>query len=81
MNATNRLAALPARALARAAERRAAADRHRMAGDQHRAEMAADEAAEALADANALRDVLTERGAYVHDDPGQLVLFQFGEAA
>jgi hypothetical protein len=70
-----------ARALLRAAERRASADRHSMAGDTNRAEIASDEAAEALADAAALRDVLVTLGAYVHEDPRQLVLLQFPEAA
>lgn len=63
------------------AKMRAIADARRMAGDPDRAEIEEDKAAYYLRVANALRDVLAERGAYVHDDPGQLVLFQFGEAA
>ena len=70
-----------ARALLRAAERRASAERHTIAGQVERAEMARDEAAEALADAAALRDVLIGMGAYVHEDPRQLVLLQFPESA
>jgi hypothetical protein len=81
MNTTNRLASMHARALCRAAERREAAARHRMTSDAARAEMAEDDAAIALAEANALREVLQERGAYVHENEGQLVLFQFGKEA
>jgi len=78
---TQRLAAIHARTLLRAAERRASADRHRMTGNSNRAEIADDEAAEALAEANALRAVLISLGAYVHEDPRQLVLLQIGEMA
>ena len=77
----NILAAHHATLLARIADMRASADRRRMAGDTDRAEMIEDDAANMLRTANALRDVLQERGAYVHDDPRQVCLFQFGEAA
>lgn len=67
--------------LPRIADMRASADRCRIAGDTDRAEMIEDDAANLLRVANALRDVLQERGAYVHPDEGQLVLFQFGKEA
>jgi hypothetical protein len=77
---TARLVSLHARLLCRAAERRAAADRHRLTGAVERAEMAQDEAAEALADANALRDALAEvGGVFIHSDPRQMVLMALGE--
>jgi len=81
VNDTQRLAAIHARTLLRAAERRASADRYRLTAQIERAEMTEDEAAEELANANALRAVLIGLGAYVHDDPRQLVLLQLGEGA
>lgn len=77
----NILGAHHATLLARVADMRETARRRRMDGDTDRAEMIEDDAANLLRVANALRDVLQDRGAYVHDDPEQLVLFQFGKEA
>ena len=76
MTTDNILGAHHATLLAKVEDMRASADRRRMAGDTDRAEMVEDEAANLLRVANALRDVLEARGAYIHDNPDQLVLFQ-----
>ena len=68
MTTDNILGAHHATLLAKVEDMRASADRRRMAGDT--------DAANLLRVANALRDVLEARGAYVHDNPDQLVLFQ-----
>ena len=64
-----------------AADRRAAAYRYRDVGDIERAEMALDEAGDALAKANALRDLLAERDDVQVNDPRQLALMNIGEEA
>jgi hypothetical protein len=75
---TARLARMHSRFLLTAAERRAAAARLRDT-DPERAEMALDDACEALANANALRDMLaTLPGVHVPDER-QISLFSDGE--
>jgi hypothetical protein len=74
-----RVVRLHSRLLNRAAERREAAARHRMAGDTERAEIAQDDAAEALADANALRDMLAEHPDIYIPDPRHMALMADGE--
>jgi len=76
MNAA-RLVRMHAKLLLRAAERRESAARLRHT-DPDRAEMAADEAAEALADANALRDALALHPDVFVPDERQLSLLSDG---
>ena len=78
MNDTQRLAAIHARTLLRAAERRASADRYRLTAQIERAEMAEDEAAEELANANALRDLLATLPDVAIPDDRQLSLLSLG---
>lgn len=75
-----RLVRMHARFLLRAAERRAAAERLRDR-EPERADMALDEAAEALADANALRDMLAAHPEIHTPDERQLSLLADGGTA
>jgi hypothetical protein len=77
MSAIARVVRLHAHHLLRAAERRATAERLRDI-DPDRAEMAADEAAEHLATANALRDVLALHPDVHAPDERQLSLLSDG---
>jgi len=72
-----RLVRMHARLLIRAAERRASADRLQDTQPE-RAEIAMDEAAEALADANALRDLLATLPEVHVPDERQLSLLSDG---
>lgn len=74
-----RAVSLHARLLCKAAERRATALRLRDAGQVERAEMAEDEAAETLADANALRDLLADLPHVHTPHPDQLSLLNLPE--
>jgi hypothetical protein len=80
MTALPRLVRLHARTLCRVADLRESAARARMVGDTDRAEIAEDEAAAVLADANALRDILAERDDVLIPDPNQLSLLADGGA-
>ena len=77
MSEAARLARMHARLLLRAAERRASARRLRDT-DPDRAELAYDEADEALADANALREVLRRFDDVFVPDSRQISLFSDG---
>lgn len=77
MVSTPRLVRMHARLLLRCAERRASAERLRDR-EPERADIAADEAAEALADANALRDLLATLPEVAIPDERQLSLISDG---
>ena len=78
MTALPRLVRLHARTLCRVADLRESAARARMVGDTDRAEIAEDEAAASLADANALRDVLALHPDVLVPDERQLSLIADG---